>query len=117
MRAIPVNSLAPTQHEANNEHVLPVAVYVRAFAALLVLLVVTLAAARLPLGTAANSLVALAVAAAKAVIVIFYFMHVRFSSRLVQIWAAAGFVWLVIMFGITLADYVVRSWAPVPGWE
>lgn len=102
---------------ATHEHVLPLGVYVKAFVALLALLVVTLAAAHLRLGTVANSLVALAIAVAKAVIVVFYFMHVRFSSRLVQIWAAAGFVWLLIMFGITISDYVVRSWLPVVGWQ
>lgn len=97
-------------------HALPLAVYVKAFLALLVLLVVTILAAYLPLGTGLNSLVALAIATAKAIIVVLYFMHVRFSSRLVQLWAAAGFVWLLIMFGITLTDFIVRSWAPVPGW-
>ncbi len=96
---------------------MPVVLYVRAFLGLLLLLVATLMAARLPLGVGFNSLIALAIAAAKALIVVFYFMHVRFSSRLVQIWAAAGFVWLLIMFGITLADYIVRSWAPIAGWQ
>jgi len=102
-------------HEVGS-HALPVSIYIKAFAALIVLLVVTLAAASLPLGVGLNSLIALAIAAAKAIIVVFYFMHVRFSSRLVQIWAAAGFVWLVIMFGITLSDYLVRSWIRIPGW-
>lgn len=107
----------PTHHSHTNDaHALPLSVYIKAFAALLVLLVATLLAAQLRLGTGVNSLVALAIATAKAIIVVLYFMHVRFSSRLVQVWAAAGFVWLVIMFGITLSDYVVRSWAPVAGW-
>lgn len=103
-------------HHSEHSHVAPVAVYVRAFAALLILLVITLLAAQLPLGTAANSLIALAIAAAKAIIVVFYFMHVRFETRLVQLWAAVGFFWLLIMFGITISDYVARSWAPVAGW-
>lgn len=105
-----------TTHD-DASHVMPVALYVRAFLGLLLLLVATLMAARLPLGVGFNSLIALVIAAAKAIIVVFYFMHVRFSSRLVQIWAAAGFVWLLILFGITLADYIVRSWAPVAGWQ
>jgi len=100
----------------HDQHVLPVGVYLRAFAGLVLLLGATLLAAHVRLGAGIGSLVALAVAGAKAVIVVFYFMHVRFGTRVVQIWAGAGFAWLLILFGITVADYVARSWTVVPGW-
>jgi cytochrome c oxidase subunit 4 len=46
----------------------------------------------------------------KAVLILLYFMHVRFSSKLVWIFAVAGFVWLAILIGLTLNDYITRSW-------
>jgi cytochrome c oxidase subunit 4 len=99
-----------------DQHVQPVGLYLRAFAGLLVLLACTQLAAQARLGAGLGSLVALAIAGAKAVLVVLYFMHARFGTRVVQVWAATGFAWLLILFGITLADYVARSWVVVPGW-
>jgi cytochrome c oxidase subunit 4 len=100
----------------HTDHILPVSVYLRTFAALMALLILTLAAAHLPMGTAVNSAVAFTIALAKALIVVLYFMHVRFGTRLTWVWAAAGFFWLIIMFTITLSDYVFRSLLRVQGW-
>jgi cytochrome c oxidase subunit 4 len=41
---------------------------------------------------------------------VLYFMHVRWSSRLTWVVAASGFFWLLILFGLTMADYVSRGW-------
>src|SRR5262249_23500983 len=51
----------------------------------------------------------------KATIIILYFMHVRSSSKLIWVVAAAGFVWLAILLGLTLNDYFSRGWLGVPG--
>ena len=57
-----------------------------------------------------NTVVALAIAAAKATLVVLYFMHVKYGPRLQWIFVAAGFMWLVILLVLTLADYSSRNW-------
>ncbi len=57
----------------------------------------------------------MAIAVAKALAVVLYFMHVRYSSRLTQAFAGLAFVFLLIMFTLTLADYGARPWLPIPG--
>lgn len=94
-------------------HVLPLRTYYAVFGALLVLTAVTTAVAYLDLGML-NGVVALGIAGTKAALVILYFMHVRYESRLVWIFSVAGFVWLVIFFVLILTDYAARH--PVDGW-
>ncbi len=57
----------------------------------------------------ANTLLALLIAFTKMTVVVLYFMHVRWSSRLVWLTAIAGFFWLAIMFAFTMQDYLTRS--------
>ena len=52
----------------------------------------------------------LTIALTKAALVILFFMGVRWSSRLTWVVAASGFVWLLILFGITMSDYLSRGW-------
>jgi cytochrome c oxidase subunit 4 len=52
----------------------------------------------------------LAIASIKAMLVILFFMHVRWSTRLTWVVVASGFFWLLIMFGLTMTDYVSRGW-------
>ena len=59
---------------------------------------------------ALNVFVALTIAVVKATVVVLYFMHVRYSSRLTQVIVAAGVLWLIIMLTFTLADYMTRGW-------
>ncbi len=104
-------------HESHT-HIVPIPVYLRVYVALLVLLVLTVGAAYLPgHHTLLNNVIALTIAIVKAVLVVLYFMHVRYSTRLTWLWASAGFFWLVIMFILTLGDYFTRHWVPAIGWE
>jgi cytochrome c oxidase subunit IV len=57
-----------------------------------------------------NPILALAIACFKAVIVILFFMHVYFSSRLMKLTVAAGFFTFIVLITMTLSDYVSRSW-------
>ncbi len=50
------------------------------------------------------------IATVKAVLVLLYFMHVRYSSRLTWIFVAAGFFWFLILVGFTFSDYASRGW-------
>jgi cytochrome c oxidase subunit IV len=90
-------------------HVAPKSMYYTVFGALIVGTALTVGAAEVDLG-ALNNVVMLAIACTKALLVILFFMHVRWSSRLTWVVAASGFVWLLILFGITMTDYLTRGW-------
>ena len=89
-------------------HVLPIRVYLGVFAALIVLAVATVGFAYLDLGPL-NNVVAMGIAIAKMVLIMLYFMHLRYSSRLTQIFAVIGFAFLVILVAFTLSDYFTRG--------
>jgi cytochrome c oxidase subunit 4 len=93
---------------------MPVRTYVQIFVALLVLLFATIGAAYLPLGPL-HFPVAMTIAAAKAVLIVVFFMHVLQSHRLTAIVSLAGFLWLGIMIALTLSDYLSRGWLKIPG--
>ena len=106
--------MAPhAQLDLGHDHVTPVSAYLAIFGALMVLTIITVAVAWLDLGTL-NIAVALAVAVVKASLVVLYFMHLKYSSRLTWVGAGAGFFWLLILFGITMADYGTRGWMTGP---
>jgi len=80
---------------------------------LMVLLVLTVVAARVPLG-ALSLVVALLIASVKAALVGLYFMHLRFTTPLTRLFAVAGLLWLAIAFVLTFSDYLTRA-APLIG--
>ena len=92
-------------------HPLPLWKNLLVFAALMALLALTVVGHLLHWGTVA----ALGIAVCKALLVALYFMHLRFSSRLIQIVPCAAIFWLAIMFLLTLNDYVSRGWVPLSG--
>jgi cytochrome c oxidase subunit 4 len=83
--------------------------YFTVFAALLVLTIVTVFVARINLGPF-NVVVALSVAFVKALLVVLYFMHLRYGPRLTWIVAAGGLYWLGILLVLTMSDYLTREW-------
>lgn len=98
-------------HEAAAEHHPATRVYYAVFAALLVLLAATVGIAQIDLG-AANFLAAALVATSKALLIMLFFMHVRYSPPLTWLVAFSGFAWLAILFAFTLADYFTRPQLP-----
>jgi len=95
-------------------HVVPLPVYLGVFAALMVGTVLTVWAARMDFGWL-NTPVALAIACSKAALVILYFMHVKYSPRLVGMVVVVSIVFLAILFLITLSDYWTRGGLGAPG--
>ena len=105
----------PLPREASGAgHVVPVWVYVLVFAALLLLTAATVGAALIDLGPL-SVVVAVGIATAKASLVVLYFMHVRYSPRLVSLVVLAGVFWLVHLCAGTLGDYLTRGWSGVEG--
>lgn len=96
-----------------SEHTPSRTVYFLVFGALIILTAATVGVSRLDLGWA-NDVVALAIAVAKALLVILFFMHVRHSTRMTVITALAGFFWLAILIFLTLNDYGTRYTPQTP---
>src|SRR5690349_8303612 len=85
----------------------------RCWVVLMILLALTTASAFIPLGSA-NVFISLAIAVAKALVVLLFFMELKVSSALVRVFACAGFFWLMIMIALTSADYTHRTDQRVP---
>ena len=79
------------------------------YLALMALLVLTILVSLLDVG-ALGLVLALSIAVVKAVLVILYFMHLRYTSPLTWLFAAAGFAWLAILMVLLMSDYLSRSW-------
>jgi cytochrome c oxidase subunit IV len=95
-------------------HIVPKRVYLAVFAALIVLTWVTAYVSTVDLGRW-NIFVALAIAIVKASLVILFFMHVKYSSRLTKMIVGAGMFWLILLLFITMADLWTRNMMGVPG--
>lgn len=98
-----------------SEHIVPIKVYLMIFLALMAGTFLTVVAAFYDFPWRLNTVIALTIATIKATLVVLYFMHVRYSSRLVWVIVASALFWLAILFGLTLSDYWTRDWLPV-GW-
>jgi len=92
-------------------HIVPKKIYLRIWVALIVLLALTWGLAQLDLGPF-NIVAALSIAVLKMLLVILFFMHVRYNTRLTWVFVAAGFIWLAIMLDLTLGDYLSRNAVP-----
>jgi cytochrome c oxidase subunit IV len=90
-------------------------VYYRVYGALLALTLLTIGVAYLDLGPL-NVVLALGIAICKASLVMLFFMHLRYSSRLTWVIAGAGMLWLAYLLIFTLSDYFTRGWLPVSSW-
>ncbi len=95
-------------------HVLSIRTHLVVYFALLGLLVLTIAVAYVDLGPVGLA-VAMAIAVTKAVIIMLYFMHVKFSSPLIWIFAGASFFWLFFLAILSFNDYLSRGWLDVLG--
>ncbi len=84
-------------------------IYFIIYFALLILLAATVLLSRIDLGNW-NAVVALFIAGMKAILVIFYFMHLKKSSGLIKLAAFAGFLWLGILIVLMLSDFLTRKW-------
>lgn len=96
--------------EHTGHHVVPIKVYIAVFLALMVFTTLTVVVAYYDLGRL-NVLIALTIAVIKATLVVLFFMHVRYSSRLTQVIVVSGVFWLFIMLAFTMSDYLSRG-----GW-
>jgi cytochrome c oxidase subunit IV len=95
-----------------SEHIVQPRVYIVIFLALMLGTGLTVIAATNDFPGPLNAVVALTIAVVKATLVILYFMHVRYSSRLIWLVIGSALFWLAIMFALTISDYWSRTWLP-----
>ena len=93
-----------------SEHIVSLRVYITIFLALMAGTALTVFAGLRDFPGQLNVIIALTIAVVKATLVVLYFMHVRYSSRLTWVIVGSGLFWLGIMFALTLSDYWSRSW-------
>ena len=93
-----------------SEHIVPVRVYVTIFLVLLVGTALTVWAAFQDFPWQLNTIVAMTIAITKATFVVLYFMHVRYSTRLIWVIVGAALFWMGILFAFTFADFWTRCW-------
>jgi len=90
-------------------HIVSPKVYVIILFALLLGTALTVWASYVDLGIF-NPIIALAIACTKATLVVLFFMHVKYSSRLTMLTVGAGIFMFLVLIGMTLADYISRAW-------
>jgi cytochrome c oxidase subunit IV len=91
------------------DHIVPTRVYYLIFAALMVGTAITVGVAFVDLGPL-NAIVALTIAVLKATLVVLFFMHVRYSTRLTWAVVVGSVFWLGLLLALTFSDYLTRSW-------
>jgi cytochrome c oxidase subunit IV len=96
-------------------YVVPVRTYLTVFVVLMVLVAVTVSASFIDLGIV-SVIVALGIATVKAGLIMLYFMHLRYSSKITWVFAGLGFLGLLIMILIAMGDYVARGGVIVPAF-
>lgn len=102
---------------ASSGHVVPVSTYVLVFIALLIGTGLTTEVAKHDLGRW-NTVVALTIAVVKMILVVLFFMHVKYATGLTRVVILAGFFWLGIMITLSCSDELTRTWEIVPqGWN
>ena len=95
-------------------HIAPKSSYYAIFGALMLFTALTVAAAFTNLGHL-NFPVAIAIAITKGTLVILFFMHGKYASKLTQLFIGTSFFFLLILLGLTLTDYLSRGFRTYPG--
>jgi len=95
--------------EESQHHIVSPVIYIIIGGSLLVLTGLTVGAAFLELGIF-NPIVALLIACIKAILVVLFFMHVKYSSKLTKLTVFCGIFTFLTLIGMTLSDYISRAW-------
>lgn len=93
-----------------SEHIVSIKVYASIFLALMAGTALTVWAGLRDFPGQLNVIIALTIAVIKATLVVLYFMHVRYSSKLIWVIVTSALFWLVILFSFTFSDYLTRGW-------
>jgi cytochrome c oxidase subunit 4 len=100
---------ASATHLAAGHHIVPLRVYYAIFGILMLCTYLTVQIAFFDLGVF-NTVAAVTIAVFKATLVVLFFMHVKYSTRLTWVVVLAAVFWLGILLTLTAGDYLTRSW-------
>ncbi len=98
------------EHFDPSSHVVPISLYVGIWATLMMFTALTVFAATIELHVF-NIVVALLIATIKGTLVVLFFMHLRYSTRLTMVTVIAAIFFLLILFSLSMTDYLTRAWA------
>lgn len=101
------------EHFDPMSHVVPISMYVTIWAALMIFTGITVFAATVELHVF-NIVVALLIATIKGTLVVLFFMHLRYSTKLTMVTVIAAIFFLFILFGLSMTDYLTRAWLTNP---
>ncbi len=96
--------------EHSTHHIIPKSLYYLIFLALMVGTALTWWVATIDLG-AMNNVIMLTIAVTKATLVVLFFMHVKYSSKLTWLVVGGAVFFLLILIFLTLNDYLARGWS------
>jgi len=102
-------SLEPDGNTLMSSHIVPLRTYYLIFLTLMVCTAITVAVAFVDLGPM-NIVVAMTIAVLKATLVVLFFMHVKYSTRLTWVVVLGSIFWLGILIVMTAGDYLTRGW-------
>jgi cytochrome c oxidase subunit 4 len=97
------------EHFDPSSHIAPISMYVGIWAALMLGTGITVFAATLELHVF-NIVLALVIATIKGTLVVLFFMHLRYSTKLTMVTVVAAIFFLIILFSLSMTDYLTRSW-------
>ena len=102
-----------SDHDEYHVHIAPIGMYIKVFLALFVLTIVTYLVALVDLGKMSD-VVAVGIALFKASLVVMFFMHLKYSAKILWLVAVSGLVMTIVMFCFTMSDYVSRAAPYIP---
>ncbi len=95
--------------EHAEQHIVGPKIYLSVFVVLLILTATTTGVAFIDLGTY-NAVIALFIACLKASLVVLFFMHIHYSSRMLKMTVAAALFCFSLLMILTMTDYISRAW-------
>jgi cytochrome c oxidase subunit 4 len=98
-----------SEHNEHAQHIVSPGVYLVILFALLLGTALTVWASYVDLGFW-NPIIALAIATTKAVLVVLFFMHVWYSTKLTKLTIFSGIFMFLVLISMTLTDYISRAW-------
>ncbi len=94
-----------------SEHIVSRKLYLLIGTTLLVLTLVTVSVSKINLG-AFNTIAALTIATIKAVLVVLFFMHVKYTTeKMTKVVLVSAVFWLLLLLALSMADYATRLWS------
>ena len=100
--------------EQGLHHIIPSRIYYIIWATLIVFTGLTVFASEIDLGPW-NVVVALAIATIKGTLVVLFFMHLKYSSKMTIVTVIASMFWLFLLLSLSMTDYLTRGWLTYPG--